>query len=42
MNFFSHFPSLVKEVFEAINKHGKAYIVGGFVRDFYLGMSRLS
>ena len=38
MNFFSHFPSLVKEVFEAINKHGKAYIVGGFVRDFYLGM----
>lgn len=37
MEFFSHFPPLVKDVFDAIvEAGGRPYIVGGYVRDEWL------
>ncbi len=37
MEFFNHFPSVVKDIFDAVKAHGgEAYIVGGYVRDEYL------
>lgn len=40
MNFFDQFDSIVKDIFDSINKRGKCYIVGGYVRDQLLGVSR--
>lgn len=37
MGFFTQRPSYVKDIFDRINENGKAYIVGGYVRDRLLG-----